>query len=271
MIGLTHVLLTRFNVPTKGREADIRSRTGWLERRFDIFEQFCLPSVAAQTARDFRWIIYFDSATPELFKERIRFAQRIFPFVAHFRDDLPLHEVICDVRALLKPDSRLLLTTRLDNDDAIARNFVDRLQRATSFQSAGAALNFPDGFSWRDGWVYAARDDSNPFASALETVNDFQTIWARPHALLAEAFRVVQLGGGPAWLQVIHGDNVTNRIKGRRRPGSVLEDRFAIRPGADLKSPDGLDLALESAVRYPLRQLREAAVRMAKPFLKIIR
>ncbi len=268
---MSHIILTRFNVPTPGREAEIRARTGWLERRFDIFAQYCLPAVAAQTARDFIWIIYFDTATPKPFRERIERCQQEFPFVALFRDSLPPETVIADVRAHMAPDAKRLLTTRLDNDDALARDFVARLQVVARDVPPGTALNFPDGVAWRDGWVFSARDESNPFASVVEDARDFRTIWCKPHTLLAEAFTLRQIEDGLAWVQVIHGENVTNRVKGRQRPGSVLGDRFAIRPGADVKSPGALDALAETLMRYPYRVMRETAVRMIKPFVKAIR
>lgn len=101
MDQVAHIILTRFNVPTKGREADVRARNGWLERRFQLFDQYCLPSVSAQTVRDFRWIIYFDRATPALFRAQIRAMQGQFPFLALFRRIsrlkmwLPMSAVFC--------------------------------------------------------------------------------------------------------------------------------------------------------------------------------
>ncbi|MEY3703430.1 MAG: hypothetical protein RLZZ561_1050 [Pseudomonadota bacterium] len=266
-----HIILTRFNVPTKGREADIRAKTGWLERRFDLFERFCLPSVAGQTRRDFSWIIYFDAMTPAPFRARIARAQQCFPFTALFRDALPLEDVRADVSAQLPNGKGRVLTTRLDNDDALARDFVARVQDAGAMHPTGTALNFPNGFSWRKGWVYAARDQSSPFASVVEDAVEFQTIWARPHAVLGEAFRLIQIEDGPAWLQVIHGDNVTNRIKGRQRPGSVLGDRFTIEPGANMPLPGPFAVLAETLIHYPLRHMREGAIRGVKPFLKIVR
>jgi hypothetical protein len=80
-----------------------------------------------------------------------------------------------------------------------------------------------------------------------------------------------QIEDGLGWLQVIHGENVTNRVKGRQRPGSVLGDAFAIRPGSDVKTPGPLDALVENLVRYPVRLAREAAVKLIKPFLKVVR
>lgn len=268
---LGHVILTRFNVPTKGREAEIRGRKGWLSRRFDLFEAFCLPSVAAQTERGFRWIIYFDSGTPPEFRTRIERAQRIFPFIALFREELPLADVIADVRAQLPATCDRVLTTRLDNDDALARDFVTTVQRAAQDVSNGTALNIAQGYAWRDGWVYAARDESGPFASVVEAMAGLQTIWSRPHALLAQAFTLKQIKAAPSWLQVIHGDNVTNRVKGRRRPASVLQGRFALAARQQAREPERSEILAENLIHYPLRQLREAGVRLIKPFLKVVR
>ncbi len=52
-MAFTHLILTRFNLATPGRESAIRNRPGWLAERFDLFERICLPSVASQTCRDF--------------------------------------------------------------------------------------------------------------------------------------------------------------------------------------------------------------------------
>jgi hypothetical protein len=62
-----HVLLTRFNVryvedpnaPSIGTDPD------WLARRFELFERYCLPSVIAQSAQNFSWIIIYWSRLGE--------------------------------------------------------------------------------------------------------------------------------------------------------------------------------------------------------------
>src|SRR6188508_2207312 len=83
---IRHVLLTRFNMPTPGREAKLRSDPGWLARRFDLFERYCLPTIAAQDAQDFGWIVYFDEATPAPFRdriERLRGIREFHPYYTH--------------------------------------------------------------------------------------------------------------------------------------------------------------------------------------------
>ncbi len=46
-------------------------QSGWLEDRVELFERYCLPSVAAQTDRRFSWIIYFDPQSPAWLRQRI--------------------------------------------------------------------------------------------------------------------------------------------------------------------------------------------------------
>jgi hypothetical protein len=65
--------------------------------------------------------------------------------------------------------------------------------------------------------------------------------------------------GEPAWLQVIHGTNVSNRVHGTMvSPGAYA----ALFPGIfedGWLQPSGVDLLLDSSVRRPLRWGREAA------------
>ncbi|MBY8850425.1 putative rhamnosyl transferase, partial [Saccharothrix sp. MB29] len=68
---MDHVVLTRFNLPSVGAESVVRAQEGWLTKRVGLFERYCLPSVAAQTSSDFRWLIYFDPESPQWLKDRI--------------------------------------------------------------------------------------------------------------------------------------------------------------------------------------------------------
>ena len=87
-VDFTHAIMTRFNVARPKRSDPIRLDPEWLAGRFDLFEKYCLPSVAAQTARDFHWLVYFDAATPEPLRARIEACRRIFPFVPCFASEV---------------------------------------------------------------------------------------------------------------------------------------------------------------------------------------
>lgn len=214
---LSHFILTRFNLASPGREETLRSRTGWLDRRIALFEKYCLPSVAAQTNSNFKWLIYFDIRTPETSLHHFdEYARK--PFIELRRVDGPnfsREDVRNDIVRLSTPGCDWVLTTRLDNDDAIGRTFVDTLQRA--FEPSGRyVLNFPHGLILERGRIYRVTDRSNAFATLVEPADDVRTVWARQHTDLRLLAPLRQLGSEPMWLQVIHGDNVSNRKRGIR-------------------------------------------------------
>lgn len=68
MKSFEHLIITRFNLNLYARDKhDAPTRTErWLAHRFEVFERYCLPSVAAQTNPNFRWLCLFDAATPRL-------------------------------------------------------------------------------------------------------------------------------------------------------------------------------------------------------------
>ena len=86
-----HVILTRFNLATPGRESALRNQPGWLAGRFELFERYCLPTLAAQSASParFRWIVYFDDGTPEPFRARIEACRRVADFHPFFTPMFP--------------------------------------------------------------------------------------------------------------------------------------------------------------------------------------
>src|SRR6056297_2423472 len=120
---LTHVIMTRFNLATPGREAAMRNDPGWLADRFELFEDYCLPSVAAQTERGFYWILYFDENTPPEYKERITALRDVFPFHAYYTGLFPSEGWPRSVSETVSVETPFLLTSRLDNDDALSTEY----------------------------------------------------------------------------------------------------------------------------------------------------
>jgi Putative rhamnosyl transferase len=260
-----HFLLTRFNIASPGRESAIRNAPGWLERRFALFEAYCLPSIAAQTTRDFAWLIYFDPATPEAFHERIAIAQQSFPFEARFVESFSAEMVAQDVAERLNGSEGTVLTTRLDNDDAVSRDFLERVRTAAEAQPFGTVLNFPHGIALREGRLFTAYDTSNPFTTLIENAtSEVQTIWSAQHRDLGTRWKLVQVASPPVWLQVVHGENVANRIKGALVDAAHLPEGFAIAPEVPLTSTSRVALVTDRLAAHPLRWLRERAISLAK-------
>lgn len=259
-----HVLMTRFNLATPGREFSIRTQPGWLEGRFELFERYCLPSVAAQTRRAFDWIIYFDVDTPQVFKDRIVALQEVFPFRAYYTPLFPETGWRDSIRSELDPQEGLLLTTRLDSDDALAVDFFERLHAEIAAKGhAPGAYNFQQGLIRSGPAMYQMAHDCNPFFSYLEpNAGDFRTAPSIHHMRIADAGPVFQIAGAPAWMQVIHDTNVSNKVRGWRvAPSPALEASFPPETVAGL-APLSLVERVSEAVLGPARALRDALVAM---------
>ncbi|WKZ66150.1 MAG: glycosyltransferase [Flavobacteriales bacterium] len=252
---------TRFNIVLKEaieRVDKAGAPTGteaWLQRRFDLFESTCLPSLMAQTDPDFTWLVFFSHRTPQPFLTRIAEIQRRFPaFTPCFLQDgeLQVRRYRQEVRQRLGPSDTHVITGRIDNDDAFHRTYVERL-RSEFHGQEDEIINFLNGIQYDmdRGVAVDLRKPSNPFIAriervkegALKTVLDVMHHQAQDTGLLRDVEN-----REPLWLQLIHGGNVLNRLASGRV-------RF------------GIDLNLEFGLVGALRFNRMAAVRVAAEHL----
>jgi hypothetical protein len=257
-----HVILTRFNVRfvEDPRVASIGLDPAWLTDRFALFERYCLPSVVAQSVQDFSWILFFDSATPRDFVARINALVRPHDNIhVFFSPELPISTVQEAVRSVVPGRPEWLLTTRLDNDDAIHVDFVSRLQAGQTFQRA-EVLNFPCGVILSEGRAYRWRDQSNAFISLLEPFDGFTTVLSiHRHVYAHESYPVRQVADAPMWLQLVHGNNVSNRIRGFRYPVRRALGGFPASAAPEDAADRRFDIVLENMTMSPLRWVRNTA------------
>lgn len=265
---MQHFVITRFNIASPGREVAIRNTPGWLGRRFDLFEAYCLPSMAAQLPGHFKWLIYFDEKTPDTFRARIEQARKQVAFEPIFVGPSRMSRVVSDVKARLETNQGRLVTTRLDNDDAVSRDFLERIRGEAKALPDRTIINFREGIALNNGRLFAAADPSNPFASLVERAADAETIWAVSHTELGTRFPIRQIITEPCWLQVVHGENVSNRIKSRRLADKDIAARFALSPEVTIHATSSGALLLDRMLIYPMRTLREMAIRRAKMILR---
>ncbi|GAA3884260.1 hypothetical protein GCM10022243_56290 [Saccharothrix violaceirubra] len=257
---MDHVILTRFNLPSVGAESIVRAREGWLTERVGLFERYCLPSVAAQTSRDFRWIIYFDPESPQWLKHRI--AAHGDAYTPIFRTQVSRADLVADISALFEVKGDELITTNLDNDDGLAADFVERLQ-AQPRRIGRVAYYLGNGLVKSPEGLFAHVDKDNAFASLREGWADPITCWADWHNRLHRHAKVLSLGGEPGWLQVVHGGNVSNRTRGRLVSPAAYRSLFGDALD-DVAEPDAGVLARDRFVGHPLRVARDSARYLAK-------
>jgi len=225
----THILLTRFNL--RGSNESCPPSYEWMRTRILLFKKYCFPSVCNQSNKDFKWIIYIDRSTDSSFLETLTYLCKDLPNILHVKLADSWQSVIeqslySDISKLIKPDSKVLITTRLDNDDAIHKNFIHDIQnefKNYSFKDSvnKVALNLTQGYCFKE-MPYELtfyRHFSNPFISLCEKLDedrDFKTVLHKwhDHYLTQVEFPLIQLDTHPYWIQIIHSNNISNTVLG---------------------------------------------------------
>lgn len=266
--AIDHVILTRFNLPSAGRESLIRAQDGWLRKRVALFERYCLPSVLQQDTDAFKWIIYFDPESPQWLVDWLQTIEESANFVPIFRESVSHADLLVDLRTVTGAQGQTLITTNLDNDDAVATDFVSRIQTAVQGR-ARQAIYLANGLILNEPNLYIHRDQYNAFCSVAESWNAPLTAWTDWHNRLHLHMQVNLVEGPPAWLQVIHGTNVSNRVHGRlTRPRDHL-GRFGSLD-ADLPEPGRVKYFTESYATRPLRISLWAVRSLAKRLVLLV-
>lgn len=217
-----HYILTRFNLrakdwtTTKNNEKVLTEE--WLEERFWLFENYCFNSVKNQRNQNFKWLVFFDDHTPEVYKQKVAEYQKSYDnFIPYFIDGMDnfLPEI---VKAIQNSDSEeYIITSRLDNDDCIHENYTDAIQRQFD-QQDHQAIDVIDGYTVeigediRLGYVTKL---NNPFISLIEKKDDFQTVWFRDrHGSWKYEKNMTRVRNERLWLSVIHSRNKVNEFSG---------------------------------------------------------
>jgi Putative rhamnosyl transferase len=234
-IDFEHFLLTRFNVRHDQRVAD-----DWLHHRLGYFERLCIASVTQQTNRNFRWLVYFDNERAQWFQNEVdRLAVDAFEPVWVDGRFSAEKEVAAIAERSVAP---WLITTRLDNDDALARDFIDVLQNQFKKQEL-EFLNFRSGLQLsEEGGVYHRRESSNAFVSLIERRGSQPPIgvYVDQHNRVYRHGPLRQVAAHPMWLQMVHERNISNMVHGVRANPAILKRFFDIQAVVAPMSPVAL-------------------------------
>jgi hypothetical protein len=211
-IVFQHFLITRFNYGWLDNV--VKSRTGtavntseWLDERVLLFETFCLPSVLQQTCQDFTWVMQFDPQTPVEIIKRCAVGSNVEI----------IQEPIVDYFTRAKLAEPFLMTSRLDNDDALHEGYIEAVQscfteRTQLLDTRGIQFDRIRHRYHTDG----RRKPNSPFLTLIEKLNGMpKTVHYADHAKMRRHFPARRLKQR-LWCQVVHETNLLNRIRGRR-------------------------------------------------------
>ncbi|MEY8868853.1 glycosyltransferase [Meridianimaribacter flavus] len=242
-----HFIITRFNLRLKEWSVtkhgdDVLSET-WLANRFQLFETYCLPSVQQQTNQNFVWLLCFDTKTPEVYKKKIEAIANTYSNIQllYIDGQEQFSETISNTinQSLLETDTHLI-TTRLDNDDAIHNTFVDTIQSHFKPKKQ-LTIDCTEGYQLilkqnKKPTLRKMHYVGNAFISLIEAKANFKTVLSRRHNLWSEV-PSIQINTKRLWIQLVHQENISNAEKLQYpETNTFTSSDFAIDPKIELKS-----------------------------------
>lgn len=223
MVGhIHHAILTRFNVR---RGADIDPRVlslEWLDERMQLFEKVTVASVMAQSQLPDAWLVFFDENTPQSARDLFqRIAANLPQLRAEYCREFTAQVCAERISRRLPEGVDWLITTRLDNDDALNPRFIEGV-RSLVHPGVREFINPTHGLIAAQGMLFRKRDYSSPFISLSEPLNGFSTVLIDQHQRLSRHGHVRQCSLTDAWIQVVHGSNLANQVRGVRVSPSMV-------------------------------------------------
>lgn len=230
-VAIHHFILTRFNLPlwNKDKTGKGINREKWLEDRIFLFEKYSLPSVMAQTCNDFVWVLLADAETPDVYKEKFRHYNELYPQIRFaflkrqyaYKFAEAFRQIVC--RLLQEQGTKsedLCLTTYLDNDDVIAADYIEDIQSRVEMCQYGTFISYDYGYQYFTELSLTSRIKyaNNHFMTLVEDVDHIKTCYGYGSHFLLEKNKVAKVvhvndKSKPMWMEVIHKCNVDNDVK----------------------------------------------------------
>lgn len=212
MAKFEHFIITPFNVDIGilPREKILDSQ--FLQHRLNLFQEFCYPHVYQQTNQNFKWLVFFDLETNIDIKKQIEKLSDWNNFLPVYTPpDVDFQPFLVEwLTNYLSPDTTHLITSWLDNDDAIAKNYIELTQQQFRGQKF-EYINFPFGYLLSKKGFYLREYFGSAFPSLIEENNNFLTCKVMSHSkiysLNKEGLPVKQVITQPMWIQLVHEDN----------------------------------------------------------------
>lgn len=189
-----------------------------MDHRFKLFENICFPSITNQKNQNFEWLVFFDFDTKEKYREKIIeyekkykkfkpiFIKESKSFKERFRQ-----EIINST----SPEIEYIITTRIDNDDAIHYNAIEKIQQNFKNQDL-FIIDFPKGICFQiEPSIKLSKVSikDTHFISLVEKISDFITVLAHPHNKWPNTINRVLITEEHYWLETIHKFNLINTFK----------------------------------------------------------
>lgn len=220
---MKHYVLTRFNAgvfsanaPKRGKKW--KSPQQWTDDRFRLFSTYTLPSMQAQTA-PFHWILKVDPRTP-----RLEELKQMLEGIEHSLLMSENYHATAKTRWLPSDAEGAIITTRLDSDDGLHRDYLACVQdKATDVENGVIDITTGCVVSDQLGRAVLYNRAGMNFLSLVESdAKRAKTVFCSQHWVLSERLQKEGIDStfvhdGPPWLKVYHGHNLARFRRYLRR------------------------------------------------------
>ena len=225
---MNHFILTRFNLKlwwNEDKNHQPIQTEEWLKERFRLFQTYTWPSLKAQTNQDFKWICLFDEDTPQQYKETVQqLHDQWHSFLPYYCGEKETKHFQRYFKFLVYSNSdkaqESLLTTYLDNDDALHKDFVKDVQERLKHLQYNTIISFKYGIQYYEEMNIAIRIPykNNHFLTYYERLSEhLRTVWdfwhysifKYPHIII----ELIEEKDTPRWIETIHTGNIDNDVK----------------------------------------------------------
>lgn len=236
--------ICRFSYPAIGgfqvEHSRIEDRIEYLYKdevlgfRLKTFELLTLPSIAHQSDKDFTFVILVGDTLPQYARARLEVLIKEMPFVTLVTlPSLPHREAALQAMATVRDTSKLSVQFRLDDDDAVGRDFVASLRKAAIGaipmldQSNKVGIDFNQGYAVRFGEnglqaELVHRPFLTPALGILMRKSLNKTILHFPHHRFAELMPTLTFPNPPMYLRCFHDLNDSTQL--RKGPSFKYQD-----------------------------------------------
>ncbi len=198
-----------------------------MRRRFTYFENICLPSLAAQTDQDFVFVVLVGDALPIKWRRRLKVLRTTYPFLRICAAEPmgPLQATRRAFRTGAQADVPFATGFRLDDDDALAADYIERLRHISdqmlemgwATEESPVAIGFQAGLYWaldQQGLPLHRHAEARPLGQGSAMVAPFdakQNIYRWNHTYLLARARCWTDPAPDMFLRALHGGNDSTR------------------------------------------------------------
>ena len=196
-------------------------------RRFTYFENICLPSLAAQTDRDFFLVVLIGDTMPFRWRKRLKGLMEQYPFleVCTLEAAGPLNSTRRAFRRAWKGTATYITGFRID-DDAVACDYIARTREISdqlltlgwADAQTPAAICFHRGIYWdmarpeeEQFWDFSEKEPLGLASAMITTPEGMTNIYRWNHRKLASQVRCWIDPNDYMFVRTLHGHNDSDR------------------------------------------------------------